>query len=136
MKYAVCRLFSLCKHFNRIIQEQDCVIKFILYAIFGSTEELGFDLTVERISIKSANGNTLYDFRYTVNDEIYQTIGNPLSEKAAHRIVSRATRVWQVKRYLGDDEEGNAILSQNLHALKDVWLPKMLVWSRKFKTTS
>ena len=96
---------------------------------------MGYDVTVQRIPRLIESKKVRYDYRYSVedaatgNNNVFQTIGDPLSEESAYRIVSRATRVWTVRQVALDDEgnpelddDGNAILSKETYALKDVWL--------------
>lgn len=121
-------------HANHDEQWPEYLVRFLLYAIFGTPDELGFDPTVGRTHTVNS-GKTRYDFYYLVKntvtgkDEIFRTIGDPISEENAYRIVSRATRVWEVRKVLCDhegnvktDTEGKPILGEDVYVLKDVWL--------------
>ena len=95
---------------------------------------MGFDPTVQRVRVTDGN-NVWYSYRYRVKDqesgkvEVFQTIGDPISESAAYRISSRATRAWEVKKMVLDDngdpscdEEGNPMLEEDSLVVKDKWL--------------
>lgn len=98
-------------------------------------DELGYDVTVRRVPTLTDDNRVRYDYQYSVKDEttgrnkVFQTVGDPISEESAYRIVSRATRVWMVREANLDDkgnpelgDDGRAILGEETYALKDVWL--------------
>ncbi|KAH9920253.1 uncharacterized protein BXZ73DRAFT_80194 [Epithele typhae] len=98
---------------------------FFLFAMYGSMEALGYDLSVERIPSEADDGTARarYDFRYSTEGRMFQTDGDPISEERAHKIVSRATRVWKVKEI----RTNNGQIFEPLEflpgekVLKDVW---------------
>lgn len=65
---------------------------------------------------------------YQVGDKYYLTIGPPLSEEAAYRMVGRATRVWVVISLLPHTDGDVEVRGQKFRrlsarcVLKDVWL--------------
>lgn len=99
-------------------QDPKCFIHFLLFILFAPTVALGFDPTIQRIRLE----NKKIAYLYKVGDSWYQTIGNPLAEETCLSIVTRATRVWQVRKVLAIDQEGERALDPNVCVLKDVWL--------------
>ena len=103
--------------------------------MFGSSRDLGFDDTVERVRVHSADKKVKYAYRYTCQGtqgkkRVFQTIGDPISEEGAYPIVSRANRVWEVGE-VKLDQDGNVVLdgngdtifiSDDIYVLKDSWL--------------
>jgi hypothetical protein len=77
---------------------------------FGSKTELGYDPTLECVLI-----NDTPQYKCTIDGVEYITVGT-LWDNRSLRLVSRATRVWKVRRM--DDTSSNP----RYHALKDVWL--------------
>lgn len=102
-------------------------MEFFLYAIFGTADELGFDSTVEPVYRITSDKKVKCDYRYRVknqatgDDEVFQTIGSPITEDKAYEIVSQATRVWLVRKVISDDGE-TLVLSEETRILKDGWL--------------
>lgn len=60
-------------------------------------------------------------YLYEVGGSRYQTVGTPLSGQSRPRIVHGATRVWEVRKVLALDSDGNRRLDENIVVLKDVW---------------
>ena len=105
--------------------------------MFATEEELGSDTTVVRVKVPTSepgapSGGDQYYYVYEVadGDQVihYRTIGQPLSDGRADRIVSRATRVWLTRRIWLDehkklqrDDKGNVVVSEETYVLKDVW---------------
>lgn len=104
--------------FLTIPQNPRHFICFLLFLIFAPMSALGFDPTVERTFDETDE----IAYVYQVGDSWYQTIGSPLSEKMCSDVVSRATRVWVVRRVLAVDSDGTRQLDTNVNVLKDVWL--------------
>ncbi|KAJ7625013.1 hypothetical protein DFH06DRAFT_1229583 [Mycena polygramma] len=96
-------------------------IRFLLTIIFSTPAELGFDPTVTRCAVKRGK-KTFIAYQYRVKDDYYLTEGHPLSEDAAYRMVSRATRVWKVKKMIMAGGEWTERLEDKKYVLKDVWL--------------
>lgn len=94
-------------------QEARPFIQFLLYVLFATATELGYDPTVKR------HDGTSYE--YQVRGSFYITQGPPISEDANSHIVSRAARVWLVKR-MERLADGTCELSEENYVLKDVWL--------------
>ncbi|KAJ6511328.1 hypothetical protein C8R47DRAFT_1094681 [Mycena vitilis] len=96
-------------------------IRFLLTIIFSTPAELGYDTTVTRCTVERGQ-KTFIAYQYRVKDDYYQTEGHPLSEDAAYRMVSRATRVWKVKKMIMAGGEWTGELEDKEYVLKDVWL--------------
>ncbi|KAJ6511347.1 hypothetical protein C8R47DRAFT_731241 [Mycena vitilis] len=96
-------------------------IRFLLTIIFSTPAELGFDPTVTRCAVQRGK-KTFIAYQYRVKDDYYQTEGHPLSEDAAYRMVSRATRVWKVKKMIMAGGGWTGELEDKEYVLKDVWL--------------
>ena len=66
-------------------------------------------------------------YRYRVKSnvtggcEVFQTVGNPISDEITYRVVSRANRVWLVRKVISDDGK-TPVLSEETRILKDAWL--------------
>ena len=102
--------------------------------MFGSSDDRGFDDTVERVRVPSKDRKVQYAYRYTCRDSnskirVFQTTGDPIAEGVAHHVISHANRVWVVREVKVDedgtvilDDSGDAIfISDDVHALKDFW---------------
>ncbi|KAJ6477386.1 hypothetical protein C8R47DRAFT_1323354 [Mycena vitilis] len=96
-------------------------IRFLLTIHFATPTELGYDLSIERLTIPNA-GKDVIAYQYKVDDAYYLTQGHPLSEDAAYRMVSRATRVWKVKKMVMGANGWTNELEDKEYVLKDVWL--------------
>ncbi|KZV68256.1 hypothetical protein PENSPDRAFT_754286 [Peniophora sp. CONT] len=85
-------------HFNRsriaksvdidLTKNPRALIIYLLFSMTASKEKLGFDKTIERIPI----GNGVC-FRIELDGALYETIGPPLFDGTAFKLVGRATRV-------------------------------------------
>ncbi|KAH7868680.1 uncharacterized protein C8R40DRAFT_1260346, partial [Lentinula edodes] len=106
-----------------ISEKPELLVRFLLFVIFAKKHEIGFDPTVHRISV---GGEDCYC--YEIGKSFFLTVGSPLSEEAAYRMVGRATRVWVVVTLFadsnGDIEVGGSRFRRGdaRRVLKDVWL--------------
>ena len=121
-------------------------MKFILYAAFASPHEAGFDPTVQRMRVTDED-TVRYNYRYRVRDresgrvEVYQTVGDPISDSSAYRISSCATRAWEAKKMVLDDdgdpkcdEEGNPTFEEGSFVIRDKWMYVDSVLERDMQT--
>ncbi|KAG7094704.1 hypothetical protein E1B28_005523 [Marasmius oreades] len=102
-----------CEKFN-YHEEPRPFIKFLLAVMFGSRGQLDWDPTVTRLS-KMVNGSDIVVYEYKIGCRRFHTAGNPISERSAYHLVSRATRVWKVQ------EVTHAGPSDSTYVLTDVW---------------
>ncbi|KAF5391518.1 hypothetical protein D9757_002453 [Collybiopsis confluens] len=72
-------------------EEPEFLVEFLLFITFAEKHEVGFDPTMHRVLLENQSR-----FVYEVGGKSYLTVGQPLSEEAAYRLVGRATRVWGV----------------------------------------
>ncbi|KAG6807983.1 hypothetical protein H0H92_005820 [Tricholoma furcatifolium] len=99
--------------------EPDFLIHFLLFVMFATPVELGFDPTIKR----RRDGTTAEIFyEYKVDKEYYVTVGPPISEERAHEIPSRATRVWVVQKIKKRRKAEVLELENEFRVLKDAWL--------------
>ncbi|KAK0245211.1 hypothetical protein EDD85DRAFT_963961, partial [Armillaria nabsnona] len=101
--------------FNFILEYRH-LIHYIVSLSFGSTEDLGYDSSITRVAVPLAGGPAHYriQYDYVIDGQTYRTV-ECLSSFRASGIISRATRVWTVRK-LGDK-------TKQEYALKDSWLP-------------
>ncbi|KAK0440759.1 hypothetical protein EV421DRAFT_2036642 [Armillaria borealis] len=92
------------------------LIHYIVSMSFGSTEDLGYDSSITRVAIPLTGGpaGSRIQYDYAIDGETYRTV-ECLSSFRASGIMSRATRVWTVRK-LGDWKKREC-------ALKDFWIP-------------
>jgi len=96
------------------------LVHFLLFISFGSHSELGYDPTVWRVAPEKKDEPMR--FVYKVNNEYSVTSGPPISDRAAHDIVSRATRVWRVHRCQFNIKTNTPYeVEPQQRALKDYW---------------
>ncbi|KAG5647123.1 hypothetical protein DXG03_001078 [Asterophora parasitica] len=112
-------------------QESSYLLRFLIYALFGSTYKLGLDPTVKQHLIHRHNSGTVtggknFDvvasYEYTVDSGSYLTEGPPIYEDTLGTSC-RGTRVWlawEMSKVEGDEEQYT--LSEELYVLKDIWL--------------
>ncbi|KAJ3857428.1 hypothetical protein EV368DRAFT_77782 [Lentinula lateritia] len=104
-------------------EKPELLVRYLLFVIFAKKHEIGFDPTVHNISV---GGEACYC--YEIGKSFFLTVGSPLSEEAAYRMVGRATRVWVVVALFpdsnGDIEVGGRRFRRGdaRRVLKDVWL--------------
>ncbi|EIW79661.1 hypothetical protein CONPUDRAFT_106308, partial [Coniophora puteana RWD-64-598 SS2] len=121
-------------------KEPQVFIQFLLYLLFSSPKELGFDPTVRRyirkVPMHSQATEQTGDppqpdehrweiaYRYQVGNQFFLAEGPPIYEEAAHRVTSRATRVWRARKMtLPDPTDGQDYeLSQEQYVVKDAYL--------------
>ncbi|KAK0440753.1 hypothetical protein EV421DRAFT_2020203 [Armillaria borealis] len=98
------------------ISDHRLLIHYIVSMSFGSTEDLGYDLSITRVAIPLPGDPDPYriQYDYVIDGETYRTV-ECLSSFRASGIISRATRVWTVRK-LGDWKKQE-------YALKDFWIP-------------
>ncbi|KAK0232688.1 hypothetical protein IW262DRAFT_1303335 [Armillaria fumosa] len=99
------------------ITEYSHLIHYIVSISFGSTEALGYDSSITRVAVPLTGSlASSYRIKYdcVIDGETYRTV-ECLSSFRASGIVSRATRVWTVRK-LGDK-------TKQEWALKDFWIP-------------
>ncbi|EIW83947.1 hypothetical protein CONPUDRAFT_99596 [Coniophora puteana RWD-64-598 SS2] len=109
-------------------------LKFLLYILFSSPQELGFDPTVRRYIKRvpkgvdpPSSGASSYRYeiayRYQVGEKFFLTEGPPISEEAAYWVASRATRVWRVREMFFPNPGDETVYTLgDLKALKDTYL--------------
>ncbi|KAK0200485.1 hypothetical protein DFS33DRAFT_161632 [Desarmillaria ectypa] len=77
------------------------LINYVVSMSFGCTEQLGYDSTITRVAVPlKAEARYCIQYDYRINGETYRTV-ECLSSFRASGILSRATRVWSVRK-LGD----------------------------------
>ncbi|KAJ6477383.1 hypothetical protein C8R47DRAFT_1323353 [Mycena vitilis] len=103
-------------------EEPKPFIRFLLTILFATQTELGYDPTITHRTIQNDAGEDVIAYQYKVDDTYYLTQGHPLSDYAASRIVSRATRVWIVKKMVMGANGWTNKLEAKEYILKDVWL--------------
>ncbi|TRM63105.1 hypothetical protein BD626DRAFT_495507 [Schizophyllum amplum] len=99
--------FDMRKNYRR------CIEVFIAF-MFATPAELGFDETVELISVGGE-----WHYGYKVGDRFYRSTRS-IFEHNGTRITGRGTRVWEVVRV--KDFKDPTPLDDKRSALKDVWL--------------
>jgi len=109
-------------------------LKFLLYILFSSPQDLGFDPTVRRYIKRvpkgvdpPSSGASSYRYeiayRYQVGQKFFLTEGPPISEEAAYWVASRATRVWRVREMFFPNPGDETVYTLgDLKALKDAYL--------------
>ncbi|THG93392.1 hypothetical protein EW026_g7833 [Hermanssonia centrifuga] len=108
-------------------------IRFLLYLLFSSPQDLGFDPNVRRYfrcvpeetDSSSGASKDRYEiaYRYQVGNRYFLTQGPPISEEAAYWVVSRATRVWRVREmHFHDPSNEHEYTLGEPMALKDAYL--------------
>ncbi|KAK0432348.1 uncharacterized protein EV420DRAFT_1490010 [Desarmillaria tabescens] len=87
--------------FNFVL-EYHHLINYVVSMSFVSTEQLGYDFTITRVAVplKASPARYRIQYDYLIDGETYRTV-ECLSSFRASRILSRATRVWTVRK-LGD----------------------------------
>ncbi|KAF5378713.1 hypothetical protein D9757_010779 [Collybiopsis confluens] len=106
-------------------KKPEFLVEFLLFITFAEKHEMGFDPTMHRVLVENQTR-----FVYEVGGKSYLTVGQPLSEEAAYRLVGRATRVWEVvalrrntSRTTIVEVGGKAFgIGSKKRVLKDVWL--------------
>ncbi|KAJ6477384.1 hypothetical protein C8R47DRAFT_1289190 [Mycena vitilis] len=78
------------------------------------TTELGYDPSIDRLTIKNDDGKDVIAYQYKVDDTYYLTQGHPLSEDAAYRM--------KVRMMIMGAEGWTKKLEDKECVLKDVWL--------------
>ncbi|PSR72856.1 hypothetical protein PHLCEN_2v11277, partial [Hermanssonia centrifuga] len=108
-------------------------LRFLLYLLFSSPRDLGFDPNVRRYFERvpeetdpsSGAGSDRHEiaYRYQVGNRYFLTQGPPISDQAAYWVVSQATRVWRVREMHFPDpsNEYEYTLGEPM-ALKDAYL--------------
>ncbi|KAK0475131.1 hypothetical protein IW261DRAFT_1647127 [Armillaria novae-zelandiae] len=98
------------------ITEYRHLIHYIVSMSFGSTEALGYDSSITRVAVPLTGDPARFriQYDYVIDGETYRTV-ECLSSFRASGIISRATRVWTVRK-LGDK-------TKQEWALKDFWIP-------------
>ncbi|KAK0197924.1 hypothetical protein F5146DRAFT_1116901 [Armillaria mellea] len=98
------------------ISEYRHLIHYIVSMSFGSTEDLGYDSSITRVAVPLTESSASYriQYDYAIGGGKYRTV-KCLSSFRASGIISRATRVWTVRK-LGDK-------TKQEYALKDFWIP-------------
>ncbi|EIW83350.1 hypothetical protein CONPUDRAFT_164312 [Coniophora puteana RWD-64-598 SS2] len=109
-------------------------LRFLLYIIFSSPKDLGFDPTVRRYykpitenadSPSPETDGCRYEiaYRYQIGSRFFLTEGPPISEEAAYWVASRATRVWRVREMIFQDRNKEHIYTLGeCKVLKDAYL--------------
>ena len=86
--------------------------------------------------VRKTDGTAVsYDYRYQVknqesgNVEVFQTVGDPISDYSALHLFSCGTRAWECKKIVLDgngdptyDEGGDLVFEEGTFAVKDTWL--------------
>ncbi|KAK0499828.1 hypothetical protein EDD18DRAFT_1442434 [Armillaria luteobubalina] len=98
------------------IEQYTHLIEYVLSLSFGTAEELGYDMSIDRVAYPLAKDSSEYtiQYQYRVGEKTYRTI-ECLSSFRASGLLSRATRVWRVFQLDDPDHQERA--------LKDVWIP-------------
>ncbi|KIK56581.1 hypothetical protein GYMLUDRAFT_46925 [Collybiopsis luxurians FD-317 M1] len=104
------------------------LIEFFLFILYAERHEIGFDPTVHPVPLSDGK----LCFCYEAGGEYYLTVGQPLSEESAFRMVGRATRVWVVIRLskTSGNNIGDVVIDginftrddSCKYVLKDAWL--------------
>ncbi|KAF8998342.1 hypothetical protein BDZ89DRAFT_1148130 [Hymenopellis radicata] len=94
--------------------EPEHLIRFLIFMMFASREELGYDPTITRVRV-DAYGYTQY--RFHIGAKIYQTLGRPLAQLKNLDVVTHAPRVWTVTEL---EPETMARRGKRM-VLKDFW---------------
>lgn len=86
-----------------------------------------FNPTAKRVYEATSTSRIRCHYRYRAKSnvtggyEVFQTVGNPISDESTYRMVSRANRVWLVRKVISDDGK-TPVLSEETRILKDAWL--------------
>ncbi|CAE6534567.1 unnamed protein product [Rhizoctonia solani] len=95
------------------------LVKIILSMLLATPVELGYDPTVQAVTLNDGTSEPSYDITiHNVEEDtknVYRTVGI-LSDVGADSMVCRATRVWTVQKLVDGVPDGH------LYALKDIWV--------------
>ncbi|KAF5374406.1 hypothetical protein D9757_011827 [Collybiopsis confluens] len=94
-------------------KKPEFLVEFLLFITFAEKHEMGFDPTMHRVLVENQTR-----FVYEVGGKSYITVGQPLSEEAAYRLVGRATVRTTIVE-VGGKAFG---IGSKKRVLKDVWL--------------
>ncbi|EIW83346.1 hypothetical protein CONPUDRAFT_121867 [Coniophora puteana RWD-64-598 SS2] len=115
-------------------KEAKLFLRYLLYIIFSSPKDLGFDPTVRRYfkpvtenadPPSSETDGCRYEiaYRYQIGNRFFLTEGPPISEEAAYWVASRATRVWRVREMIFQDHNKEHVYTLGeCKVLKDAYL--------------